>query len=62
MKKLSDVIRHGGAFWAEEDGPTVTEYAVLLVLIVFSLFTTLALIGTFLKNSFTDLSSGIPNG
>ena len=47
-------------FLAEEDGPTITEYAVLLVLIVFSVFGLLALIGAFLKGTFTNLSNGIP--
>ena len=59
MEELPEIVRHGRSFWDEENGPAVTEYAVLLVLIVFSVFTTLVLIGTFLKNAFTDLSSGI---
>jgi Flp pilus assembly pilin Flp len=51
-------VRRG--FWAEETGPTVTEYAVLLFLIVFGVFASIALVGVFIKRSFTTLSSSIP--
>ena len=47
-------------FWADENGPTITEYAVLLVLIVFGVFAALTLIGAFLKSTFTTVSDGIP--
>ena len=60
MKELSRAVCEGQKFWAQEFGPTVTEYAVLLALIVFSVFGVLALIGAFLKSSFTDLSNGLP--
>ena len=60
MKELGRAVRARQRFWAEEDGPTVTEYAVLIVLIVFGVFATLTLIGVFLKSTFTNLSDGIP--
>ena len=60
MNELGRTLRARQGFWADEDGPTITEYAVLFVLIVFGVFTMLILIGTFLKNIFTDLSNGIP--
>lgn len=53
-------VWEGRSFWAEEKGPTVTEYAVLLALVVFGVFSILTLIGAFLRNSFTSLSNGIP--
>ena len=60
MKELGRAVRARQGFWAEEDGPTVTQYAVLVVLIVFGVFATLAPIGAFLKSSFTNVSDGIP--
>ena len=52
----------GQSLWAEQDGPTVTEYAVLLALIVFGVFGLLVLIGAFLNGTYTDVSDGLPDG
>ena len=60
MKRRSRVIRKGRSFLVEQEGPTVTEYAVLLVLIVFGVFGVLALIGTLLSNTYSGLSNGLP--
>ena len=60
MKEPGRAVRARQGFWADEDGPTVIEYAVLIVLIVFGAFAMLTLIGAFLKSSFTNLSDGIP--
>ena len=60
MKTQRWPVRVRRGFWVEENGPTVTEYAVLLVLIVFSVFAALTLIGAFLKSTFTTVSDGIP--
>ena len=54
------LIRGGRKFWADQTGPTITEYAVLLAFIIFGVFATITLIGVFVKNSFTTLSNGIP--
>ena len=50
----------GVSFWAEQEGPTVTEYAVLLALIVFGVFALLTLIGTFVKDTYTTVTNGLP--
>ena len=60
MSKQRQAVWGERNFWAEENGPTVTEYAVLLALIVFGVFATITLIGAFLRSSFTNLSDGIP--
>ena len=52
--------RMGASFWAEQEGPTVTEYAVLLALIVFGVFALLTLIGTFVKDTYTTVTNGLP--
>ena len=62
MKVLSSVICIGQSFWAEQDDPTVTEYAVPLALIVFGVFGLLVLTGAFLKGTCTDVSDGLPDG
>ena len=62
MKVLSRTIRAGQKFWAEENGPTVTEYGVLLALIVFGVFGLLVLIGEFLSGTCTEVSNGLPDG
>ncbi len=60
MKKQGWAVQVRRGFWADENGPTITEYAVLFVLIVFSVFASLTLIGAFLKKTFTTVSDGIP--
>ncbi len=60
MNGMRPTAQGGARFWAEEDGPTITEYAVLVVLIVFGVFSLLTLIGVFLRGTFTNLSNGIP--
>ncbi len=60
MNGMRPAAQGGARFWAEENGPTITGCAVLLVLIVFGVFSLLALIGAFVKSSFTNLSTGIP--
>ena len=60
MKRLYLLVQGGQRFWAEEYGPTITEYAVLLVLIVFGVFAAITLIGQMVKRTFTDISDGLP--
>jgi len=60
MKKLSRAIRGGQSFLVNQEGPTVTEYSVLLALIVLGVFGVLALIGAFLKDTYTTVSDGLP--
>ncbi len=62
MERQRDVTTWFRTFFPEEEGPTVMEYAVLLVLIVLGVFSTLMLIGAFLRNTYLDVSSGIPEG
>ncbi|NIA06034.1 MAG: Flp family type IVb pilin [Actinobacteria bacterium] len=45
-----------------EDGPTLTEYAVMLALIVALCFVAAGLIGTKAKATFTTLEDGLPAG
>ena len=62
MKSLNLAIRMGSRFWVEQEGPTVTEYGVLLVLIVLGTFAVVILIGEFAKDAYTTLTVGLPEG
>lgn len=60
MKTRRRVIRKVRSFFVEQNGPTITEYAVLLALIVVGAFGVLALIGAFLSDTYRGLSDGLP--
>ena len=49
-------------FLRGEDGPTATEYAVMLALIVVLCFVTITLIGNKAKATFLTLEDGLPSG
>ena len=49
-------------FLRGEDGPTVTEYAVMLALIIVVCIAAITLIGNKVKAMFTNLESGLPSG
>jgi len=60
MKWLIRAVHMGASFWAEQEGPTVTEYAVLLALIILGVFTTVILIGEFAKDAYSTVTNGLP--
>ena len=49
------------SFFTSEDGPTVSEYAVMLALIVLMAITTISLLGNKVKITFTNLESEPPS-
>lgn len=49
-------------FLGDEDGPTVTEYGVMLALIVLLCFAAAALMGKKAKATFATLESNLPAG
>lgn len=49
-------------FFVEEDGPTTTEYAVMLALIIAICIGAISGIGTTLEGIYTNLSSSLPTG
>ena len=55
VKRVSDFLR-------DEDGPTVTEYAVMLALIVLICFAVITLIGNKAKTAFLTVENGLPEG
>jgi pilus assembly protein Flp/PilA len=42
----------------QEDGPTATEYAVMLALIIFVMLTAIATVGTHVSNLFGSFTAG----
>ncbi len=59
MKTLVEKTR---SFLRSEDGPTATEYAVMLALIVLVCFAALTLIGNKVGSVFTNIESRLPPG
>ena len=57
MKTLIRTVR---IFLREQDGPTVTEYGVMLVLVIVVCIATITLIGNKVQAMFTSLTSGLP--
>ena len=55
-----DVLAHQWKrFWAEEEGATAAEYAVLLALILLVVIAAVAALGTTVSASFADTASKI---
>ena len=49
-------------FLVSEEGPTVTEYAVMLALIVVVCIAAISGIGNTVSNVFTNVDAGLPTG
>lgn len=49
-------------FLREGSGPTATEYAVLLVLIIFGALTAISLLGSMVGSSFQSTTNAMPEG
>ncbi len=59
MKQLFDRIK---SFVVSEDGPTTTEYAVMLALIVTICMAAISGIGSKVDSIFTTVDGGLPTG
>lgn len=59
MKTLAQKMR---SFFKSEDGPTVTEYAVMLAVIILVSIAVIALMGNKVKATFLGLEGGLPTG
>ena len=58
-KCLRNILRR---FRRECWGPTATEYAVLLVLIIFGALAAISLIGSLVSNSIQSVAEAVPDG
>ena len=52
-------INRAKTFLKSEDGPTATEYAVMLALIIVVALTAIQTLGTSVQGIFTDVNTGI---
>lgn len=58
-RRLKNILRR---FIGECWGPTATEYAVLLVLVLFGCLTAIALLGSMVSGSMQSTADAIPSG
>ena len=56
----STFIREALRFLREEDGPTATEYAVMLALIIMVALAAIAGIGSKVNSMFTSINTALP--
>lgn len=59
MKNLMVRVKN---FLKSEDGPTATEYAVMLALIIIVALAAITLLGTKVQGIFTNVESALPTG
>ena len=59
MQALLKTIK---SFLVNEDGPTATEYAVMLALIIIVALAGITLLGTKVNTIFTNVEAGLPSG
>ena len=61
-KKMATVYGLARRFLESEDGPTATEYAVMLALIIVIALGAIGGIGTKLDTTYTNLDTQLPTG
>jgi len=59
---MSSFISYTIRFMSEEDGPTATEYGVMLALVVVVCIGAISGIGSKVSTTFTNLDSQLPTG
>ena len=59
---MKTLVKKMKCFIQSEDGPTATEYAVMLALIIIVALAAITLLGTKVKTIFTNVESGLPSG
>jgi len=59
MKALVTRVK---SFLRSEDGPTATEYAVMLALIIVVALAAITLLGTKVSTIFTNVETALPSG
>ncbi|MHC4442608.1 MAG: Flp family type IVb pilin [Planctomycetota bacterium] len=59
---MKSLINRAKSFLKSEDGPTATEYAVMLALIIIVALTAIQLLGEKVEAIFTNVESALPSG
>ncbi len=59
---MKNVLNHAKCFLKSEDGPTATEYAVMLALIIIVALGAITGLGTTVDTIFTNVDTALPSG
>ena len=59
---MQAIVKRAKCFLKSEDGPTATEYAVMLALIIVVAMAGITLLGTKVNTVFTNLEAALPPG
>lgn len=59
---MNALVEQITSFLHSEEGPTVTEYAVMLAVIIVSCIVAVTLIGNKVSTMYTNLNTGLPDG
>ena len=59
---MKALVKKARTFLKSEDGPTATEYAVMLALIIIVALAAITLLGTKVKTIFTNTAGSISTG
>lgn len=59
---MKALVKKVGTFLRSEDGPTATEYAVMLALIIIVALAAITLLGNKVSTIFSNVESGLPDG
>ncbi len=59
---MSNVLKSLRSFLASEDGPTATEYAVMLALIIVVALGAITALGTKVSTTFSNIATALPTG
>ena len=59
---MNALVKQITRFLHSEQGPTVTEYAVMLALIIVGCIVAITLIGNKVSAMYTNLNTGLPDG
>ena len=59
---MKGLMRRVRDFLVSEDGPTATEYAVMLALIIIVALAAITLLGNKVQSIFTNVESALPDG
>jgi len=59
---MKSLISRTKCFLKSEDGPTATEYAVMLALIIIVALTAIQLLGEKVEDIFTNVETALPDG
>jgi pilus assembly protein Flp/PilA len=57
---MNALVSRMKAFLVSEDGPTATEYAVMLALIIIACLAAVQILGAKVTQVFTDVNAGLP--